>query len=61
MNIDISCNTRKGGGYDFCEDERLIMDDEGILLVLATPSGNYIHLHYPLGGENSYGYSLLEQ
>ena len=60
MNADISCNTRNGGGYDFCEDERLIMEGEGILLVLVTPSGNFIHLHYPLGGENSYAYSLLE-
>jgi hypothetical protein len=61
MNSEIACRKRNGGGYDFCKDEYLHMEGEGILLVLATPSGKYIHLHYPLGDENSYAYSLLEQ
>lgn len=60
VNDEISCNVRNGGGHDFCEDEHITMDGEGILLVLATPSGAYINLHYPFGVDNSYTYSLAE-
>ncbi len=60
MNSEISCNVRSGGGYDFCRDEYLPMNDEGILLVLGTANPNNIFLFYPLGSENSYVYSKQE-
>jgi hypothetical protein len=60
MNSAISCSVRDGGGYDFCRDEYLPMNDEGILLVLGTPNQESIFLFYPLGSENSYVYSKQE-
>ena len=60
VNDEIPCSVRNGGGHDFCEDEHIEMDGEGILLVLPTPSGAYIYLHYPFGVDNSYAYSLVE-
>jgi hypothetical protein len=66
MNPSISCDVRDGDGHDFCRNEYLPMNGEGILLVLEasgessdTNEPNYIYyLHYPLGSENSWTYSL---
>ncbi len=68
MNDAIPCARRDGGGYDFCQDKYLPMNGEGILVVLevlrenpsATGAKYYYFLSYPLGSENSYGYSLQE-
>jgi hypothetical protein len=69
MNPDIPCEKRIGDGYDFCRDETIIMDNEGILLVLASRAKaspgtqvplHDIHLAYPLGSENSWPYALQE-
>jgi hypothetical protein len=60
MNSDISCEKRDGDGYDFCQDESILMNGEGILIVLETPDEHYYYLHYPLGSENSYMYRLQE-
>jgi hypothetical protein len=66
MNSEIPCEKRVGGGYDFCRDETIKMDNEGILLVLATRAKESlgtdeplydIHLAYPLGYENSWIYT----
>lgn len=61
MNPDIPCEQRDGGGYDFCQDKYLPMQGEGILIVLETPAGGYLYLHYPLGSENSYAYRKRER
>lgn len=58
MNSDIPCERRDGDGHDFCKDERINMEGEGILIALKTPEKHYIYLHYPLGLENSYAYRL---
>lgn len=66
MNVGIPCDMRDGGGYDFCRDEYLPMNGEGILIVLEISSdGLYTQeptyeysLHYPLGSENSWAYHL---
>ena len=58
MNTDISCEIRDGGGYDFCQDKYLRMNGKGILIVLETSDGRYNYLHYPLGSEGSWIYSL---
>jgi len=55
MNPDISCEIRDGGGHDFCRDEYIPMNGEGILIILGERSYN---LHYPLGSENSWFYGL---
>lgn len=60
MNADISCEERDGGGYDFCHDESIKMNGEGILLVFAAKGGHSIHLAYPLGSENSWAYHRQE-
>lgn len=69
MNPAIPCERRIGGGYDFCRDESIKMDNEGILLVLAekekllpgTEVPRFdIWLAYPLGSENSWTYNLQE-
>jgi len=62
MNVAIPCDVHNGAGYDFCQDEYLPMNGEGILIVLATSDeGLYTqepiyeyHLYYPLGSENSW-------
>ncbi len=56
MNTDIPCNVRDGDGHDFCRNEYVPMNGEGILIVLETPNEHYYYLHYPLGSENSYMY-----
>lgn len=65
MNSEIPCEKRVGGGYDFCRDESIKMDHEGILIVLTTRAKESqdtvmplsdIRLAYPLGYENSWIY-----
>lgn len=65
MNPEIPCNKRNGGGYDFCRDEWVNMENEGILLVFtgknwgATSTEepqNTIWLAYSLGSEESWTY-----
>ena len=60
----IPCETPVGDGYDFCRDESIKMDHEGILLVLPTRATdttiNSIHLAYPMGSENSWAYHRQE-
>jgi hypothetical protein len=67
MNPEIPCQERNSGGYDFCTDKYIDMNNEGILIVLAADSDQlpgtnvpkyYLHLDYPLGSENSWSYSL---
>jgi hypothetical protein len=69
MNPGISCEKREGGGYDFCRDESIKMPNEGILLVLAAKDAQlpatevvqyHVRLHYPMGSENSWVYTLQE-
>ena len=69
MNPDIPCEERNGGGYDFCRDETIYMENEGVLLVLTEKerqsstieaSQYLIWLAYPLGSENSWTYNLQE-
>lgn len=70
MNPDIPCDRRNGGGHDFCRDERIEMNGEGILLVLNNsdiveiPEGAtrqaYISLFYPMGSENFYAYGYRD-
>ena len=65
MNSAIPCTTADGGGHDICRNERIPMNGEAILLVLATSDTYpqlgqgtvYCYLHYPLGSENSYVYA----
>lgn len=61
MNAGIPCEQSEGDGYDFCQDKYLPMHGEGILIVLETPTGGYLYLHYPLGSENSYAYRKRDQ
>ena len=71
MNARISCSKRNGGGHDFCRDEYIAMEGEGILLVLGPSSSeeispevltqDYIILFYPLGDQGSWGYEFVEQ
>jgi hypothetical protein len=64
MNPALSCAQTDGDGYDFCRDKSLSMDDEGILLVLGTntedtpPGSEVYYLHFPLGSEDSWVYTL---
>lgn len=69
MNPAISCEERNGGGYDFCRDESIRMENEGILLILTLDDGQspakevsgYTNwLVYPLGSENSWSYTHQE-
>jgi hypothetical protein len=61
VNPDIPCETQDGDGYDFCKDQYLPMNGEGILIVLETAGDpSYRHLDYPLGSQNSYSYGLQE-
>ena len=64
MNVAIPCTETDGDGHDVCRNERIEMNGEGILLVLATSDAwptleepVYYYLHYPLGSENSYVYA----
>jgi hypothetical protein len=71
MNVRISCSKRNCGGHDFCRDEYMKMDGEGILLVLGPSSSEeispdllpqyYINLFYPLGDQGSWAYEFVEQ
>ncbi len=67
MNPEIPCEERIGGGYDFCRDETIKMNNEGILLVMTIRDnqlsrtedpGKKIFLVYPLGSESSWSYHL---
>jgi len=69
MNPEIPCNVRVSGGFDFCQGESMRMENEGILLVLASreellPGTEeveaHIYMHYPLGSENSWVYTFQE-
>ncbi len=67
MNPGISCQITVGDGHDNCRDQYIKMDGEGILLVLETVKGTspgqderqYV-LHYPLGTEDSWVYTIQE-
>ena len=70
MGVGISCRQTNGSGYDFCRDEAIIMEGEGILIILGPSSGvninpdilkqNYIALFYPLGAQGSWAYQFDE-
>ncbi len=64
INPAIPCTETDGGGHDVCRNERISMNGEEILVVLATSAPYpldqgpvYYYLHYPMGSENSYVYS----
>ncbi len=73
MNSDLSCDQpgSKGFFYDFCRDEAVYMDNEGVLLVLGVSKENqspndhrlptrWVVLLVPMGSENAWGYTLQE-
>jgi hypothetical protein len=73
INPELSCDHPggRGGFYDFCRDEAVTMDNEGILLVLGVSKYNqspgdhrsptrWINLWVPMGSENTFVYQLQE-
>ncbi len=71
INSDLDCDRPGGSGYDFCKNESIMMNDEGILLALGVPKDMMvspqgtmpmrgINLWFPAGSENTWVYTLVE-
>ena len=70
MNVSISCKQPNCDGYDFCIDEHIPMEGEGILIILGPSSSeelspeiltqDYLNLFYPLGSQGSWVYEFVE-
>jgi len=71
FNPGLSCDQAGGDGHDFCRNEQIRMENEGILLVMGVPKPRInlyggtdaprgISLIFPAGSENSWAYDLKE-